>query len=198
MNFKTASQGAVKARIGMKSIDYFTRRPTLEAEPGDREVITRDGRFRLSDDGEQGRRELERRLEQSNGDHLYRVVMSSGNVEMTAQETERWARSVLERNNIDNYMLVVHAGQQGHTEHPHAHVLIPTSQRFTVEAIGQLRAVGDEEQEQVTYAARTISIKQDYEGETNLSGKAGGRQAERETESGGSQKKRTVDIQFGS
>lgn len=181
----------------MKSIDYFTRRPTLEAESGDREVITRDGRFRLTDDGEQGRRELEKRLEQSNGDHLYRVVMSSGNAGMTAQETERWARSVLERNNIDNYMLVVHAGQHAHTEHPHVHVLIPTRERFTVEDIGRLRAVGDEEQEQVTYAARAMSIKQDYEGETNLAGKAGGRQAEQEMENDDPQRKRTVDIQFG-
>ncbi|MDV6376302.1 hypothetical protein [Deinococcus arenicola] len=197
MNFKAASQGAVKAKVGMKSIDYFTQRPTLEADRGDREVITRDGRFRLSEDGELGRRELEKRLEQSSGEHLYRVVMSSGDVEMTAQETERWARNVLERNNIDNYMLVIHAGAQGHTDHPHAHVLIPAEKRFTVEDIRQLRVAGDMEQQQVAYTPRAMSIRQDYGDETNVSGKPGGKQPEREMENDGSQKKRTVDIQFG-
>lgn len=197
MNFKSASRGAAKAKIGMKSVDYFTQRPTLRAEQGDREVITQDGRFRLSQDGEPGRRELEHRLEQASGDHLYRVVMSSGDQGMTAQETERWARNVLEKNNINNYMLVVHAGQQAHTEHPHVHVLISTNERFTVDQIRGLRSTGDEEQQQMFYGIKPIAIRRDYEDETKLAGKAGSKQSERETESESPSRKKSLDVQFG-
>lgn len=181
----------------MKSIDYFTQRPTLEGEPGDREVITRNGRFRLSQDGEQGRRELERRLEQSNGDRLYRVVMSSGDKDMTAQETERWARNVLEKNNINNYMLVIHAGQQAHTEHPHAHVLIPANGRFNVDQIRDLRAAGDEEQKEMSYKFKPMSISRDHEDDATLTSKAGGKQSEREMDGESTTRKRSLDVQFG-
>lgn len=181
----------------MKSVDYFTQRPTLEGEQGDREVITRNGRFRLSQDGEEGRRELERRLEQSNGDRLYRVVMSSGNKDMTAQETERWARNVLEKNNINNYMLVVHAGQQAHTEHPHAHVLIPANDKFTVDQIRDLRATGDEQQQEMTYGFKSMSISRDHEDDASLVSKAGGKQSDREMDSEPTKLKKSLDVQLG-
>lgn len=196
-NFKSTGQGAAKAKAGMKSLRYFSQRPNWETEQADREIVTREGRFRLDADGESARLELQRQLEQSHGEHLYRVVLSSGDKQMTAYETERWARNVLEKNQIHNYMLVVHAGEQGHTQNPHAHVLIPTSEKFNVEQLQQMRQVGDEEQKQISPSLKAVPLRTEIEVEQKTSGKAGGRAVEEENESQESGKRKAVDIQLG-
>ncbi|RJF74570.1 hypothetical protein D3875_03250 [Deinococcus cavernae] len=196
MNYTSPGRGDAKARAGSASLKYFTQRPDWEGRNPDREVITREGRFKLEQDGETAHRELSRILAESRGEHLYRVVMSSGDQNMTAYETEQWARNVLEKNGQHEYLMVVHAGDQGHSEHPHVHVLLPAREKFGVEEIREWRRSGDEELAEMHQVIHVVPPLRTAEIEEKAAGKASGRQAEREEDTQTPSRRKSLDVQF--
>ncbi|PNY79207.1 hypothetical protein CVO96_20030 [Deinococcus koreensis] len=42
-----------------------------------------------------------------------------------------------------HFFVVAHAGEKGHTEHPHAHAMVFTDRKLIREDLGDLREVGD-------------------------------------------------------
>lgn len=140
--FGSASSGGLKS-----SLAYFAHRPDYDGERANREIITAYERYQLDQDGNNAIDALERHLDVEDKRYMYSVVMSPGDEQLTARQTENWARNVLEQNNIHQYAVVVHAGEQGHTDHPHVHVLIPSDERLTVQKLHDLRATGDAEKE---------------------------------------------------
>ena len=196
MNYTSPGQGVAKAKAGSASLKYFTQRPDWEGKNPDREVITREGRFKLQQDGEWARREIEYHLDQSRGEHLYRLVMSSGDQQLSARETEQWARDVLERNGHHNYLMVVHAGDQRHTNHPHVHVLVSTAVKFDAEQITELRRTGDERLSAMRQVEQPVPLHREIEAEAKgPAKKGGGKEAEREDEQR-PQKKKHLDFQL--
>jgi len=194
--YRSASSASGKAAAGMSSLDYFAHRPDRDMQPMDREILTAEGRYRLERDGEQARQQLSKELEASKGQYLHTLVLSSGNQNMTRLETERWARNVLEQSKIDSYMLVVHAGKEGHTQNPHAHVLVPTHRPLTVPQLEEMRRVGDREQEVMLKVE--YGLKRDVQDVSSTPKGGGGKEIENTAADDAPKRSRQVDIQFGS
>lgn len=73
---------------------------------------------------------------------FYRMVLSPGR-NLGEEATLHWANRLLREVGHDRYMIFVHAGEKGHTDNPHAHVLLLRNDRLTREDFASLRARGD-------------------------------------------------------
>lgn len=192
---KGANPGRGRASAVLRNIDYFTTRPDHEhAHRISRDLITPEGRVNLQAHPEQ-RQALFERLSVDPSKYIYHVVLSSGDRSMSAKDTERWAKAVLHAQGIQRYYLAVHAGHTGHTEHPHAHVVLPRDTRLTREDFFALRKTGDLEQQfhRQLYRHLEESWKERLADQPTASG---GTQRDVE-ENVPSDKKKAIDIQFG-
>lgn len=194
-NYKT-SRGSARAKSGMSSLRYFSQRPDFEGNQGNREIISPDGRLRIGEGQDENRKALEERFENDRREYLYRMVMSSGDKQMTARETEQWARNTLEKNGLNDYLMVVHADDGRHTSNPHVHVLVSTDQKLNVKDFERLRETGDREHEVVQSLRVAPPLYRDIDDTETSSKKGGGRHAEQEQSEPESRRK-VVDIQFG-
>ncbi len=74
--------------------------------------------------------------------YAYRVVMSPDR-NFGTETTQDWAARTLVTAGYTRFMVVSHAGDKGHTEHPHAHALVFTERRLTRNDFRDLRECGD-------------------------------------------------------
>lgn len=192
-SYTRTSGGAATAKGGSASLKYFAQRPDHQGQIPDRDIVTREGVYNLSHD--QSR--IEEKLQAERGQYLYRVVMSSGDQNMTQRQTERWAEKALESRGIDNYMLVAHAGHQGHTSNPHVHVLIPSSERLSVNDLSALRDAADQQykvhQYQESQRLRLVTTPED--GSQQIKSSGGGKEIESDVPK--PERKRENDYQLG-
>ncbi|GGO36830.1 hypothetical protein GCM10008949_41270 [Deinococcus humi] len=190
-----ANPGRGRASAVLRNIDYFTTRPDYEhAHRISRDLVMPEGRVNLQAHPEQ-RQALFERLAADRSKYLYHVVLSSGDRSMSEKDTERWATALLHAQGVSRYYLAVHAGHTGHTEHPHAHVVLPRDTRLTREDFLALRKTGDLEQQFHSRLYRHLeeSWKERFADQTTSSG--GTPRGIEESES--SDQKKTIDIQFG-
>lgn len=195
LSAKGANPGRGRASAVLRNIDYFTTRPDHEhAHRISRDLITPEGRINLQAHPEQ-RQALFERLSADGSKYIYHVVLSSGDWGMSEKDTEHWAKAVLHAQGIQRYYLAVHAGSAGHTEHPHAHVVLPRDARLTREDFFALRKTGDLEQQfhRQLYRHLEESWKERLADQSTASG---GTQRDVE-ENVPSDKKKAIDIQFG-
>jgi hypothetical protein len=190
--FSGASSGGMQG-----SLEYFAHRPDLEQVRADREVVTAYGRYQLDQGGDHAWEALKQELRPDDHRYLYSVILSPGEPEFSAHQTENWARHLLEHNTINRYALVVHAGEGRHTEQPHAHVLITSDQRLTVPQLQHLRQTGDVEKARMLEPSplqRHTTVEQGVQAMVKAHGHAA------EQVAGGAestQSRRHVDLQFG-
>lgn len=116
--------------------------------------------FRPGEDGEvrrgfDGERHLEpHEVHQRIGDesekhkYAYRMVMSPDR-NFGERSTEEWAATTLKKLGCENFVVVAHAGEKGHTNHPHAHVLVFTDARLERGDFQQLREYGDTQAKEI-------------------------------------------------
>lgn len=110
--------------------------------------------FRPSEDGEarkafDGERHLEpHEVHQRVGEqaqahkYAYRMVMSPDR-NFGEKTTEEWAANTLKKLGHENCVVVSHAGDKGHTAHPHAHVMVFTEARLERPDFQRLREFGE-------------------------------------------------------
>lgn len=190
-----ANPGRGRASAVLRNIDYFTTRPDHEhAHRISRDLVMPEGRVNLQAHPEQ-RQALFEQLAADGSKYIYHIVLSSGDRSMSEKDTERWATAVLHAQGVTRYYLAVHAGHTGHTEHPHAHVILPRDARLTREDFFALRKTGDLEQQfhRQLYRHLEESWKEKF---ADRSTSPGGMQRDVE-ESGPPDKKKAIDIQFG-
>ncbi|WP_167758017.1 relaxase/mobilization nuclease domain-containing protein [Deinococcus fonticola] len=172
---------------------YFAQRPDYEQQRADREIHTRDGVYHFSQD----QKLLEQKIDEQEPDHLYRIIMSSGDTQMNQQQTEEWAKQTLESQGIHNYMLVAHAGAQGHTDHPHVHVLIPTNELLNRQQLNSLRDAAETQykiqQSQIQERQKLVNLPD--EASQGMKQTNGGKGTEIESEK--PERRRQTDYQLG-
>lgn len=86
---------------------------------------------------------------------FYRVVLSPGN-NFGEEAMMHWANRVMRESGHDHYMVFVHAGDKGHTERPHVHVLLMTNTRLEREDFRAMRQTGDQVAYEVEIAYRYV------------------------------------------
>lgn len=101
--------------------------------------------------------------------YAYRMVLSPDQNYGEAA-SRAWASAVLRECGYDRYLLFAHAGQKGHTSHPHVHAVIFTNAKLDVYDFRALRAKGDELAWQARHELRVDHHVQP--GEWELRGKA--------------------------
>ena len=198
--YRTLAKGGTNPARGrasgvMRNLDYMTTRPDHEHQHRiSRDIITPEGRINVQEHPEL-RRTLEEELTQAKEKYIYHLVLSSGDQTMSPKDVELWSKAVLQGQGIDKYYLVVHAGDQGHTKNPHAHVIVRSDVRFGREDFFNMRKSGDVERQFHRQLFRGIeeAWKERVADKTTSSG-GGVRETEREEEERG--KRRTVDLQF--
>lgn len=110
--------------------------------------------FRPSEDGEARKgfdgqklldpHEVHQRIGEQSKQHqyAYRMVMSPDR-NFGEQSTREWAANTLKKAGYENFIVVSHAGEKGHTKHPHAHVMVFTDARLERTDFQRLRDYGD-------------------------------------------------------
>lgn len=138
-----------KAAAGA-SADYYAHRPDSE---GGREY--RPG-FDAENE-EMSKNEVYGRIEQGEGNYVYRIVLSPGE-EMEAEELREWARDVMEpvEEVGGEWVGFVH---DDHTEHPHAHVIAYTDEQLDRGDLNEMRQIGTEGAER--WAEQKQELEQD-------------------------------------
>ena len=105
-----------------------------------------DGEVRRGFDGERHLEphEVQQRVGEQGHDrnYTYRMVMSPDR-NFGDASTEQWASDTLKRLGYDNHIVIAHAGDKGHTPHPHAHALVFVDTRLDRVDFQQLREFGD-------------------------------------------------------
>lgn len=105
-----------------------------------------DGEVRRGFDGERHLEphEVHQRVGEKSDEHkyVYRMVMSPDR-NFGERSTEEWAAATLKKLGYQNFVVVSHAGEKGHTGHPHAHVLLFTDARLERSDFQRLREYGD-------------------------------------------------------
>ncbi|GHF60794.1 hypothetical protein HNQ07_004285 [Deinococcus metalli] len=74
--------------------------------------------------------------------YAYRVVMSPDH-NFGNETTQEWAARTLTAAGYTHFFVVAHAGEKGHTEHPHAHAMVFTDGKLTRDDFKDLREFGD-------------------------------------------------------
>lgn len=74
--------------------------------------------------------------------YAYRVVMSPDR-NFGSETTQEWAARTLKAAGHTQFFVVAHAGEKGHTEHPHAHAMVFTDRKLTRDDFKDLREYGD-------------------------------------------------------
>ena len=183
-----------RASAVMRNLDYMTTRPDFSHQRISREVILAD-RIVNVQDSPADRKVIEDELTRAQEKYIYHLVLSSGDKAMSAKDVELWAKAILKAQGIDKYYMVVHAGDQGHTQNPHAHVIVRSDVRFGREEFFNMRKSGDYEQQfhRQLFRGFEESWKERATEKTTASG-GGIKEAEREEDDRG--KKRGVDLQL--
>ncbi|PNY79349.1 hypothetical protein [Deinococcus koreensis] len=182
-----------RASAVLRNLDYMTTRPDVSDQRISRDVILPDRVLNV-----QGsladRQVIEDELRAATEKYIYHLVLSSGDRSMSPRDVELWARAVLHAQGIDRFYLVVHAGDQGHTTHPHAHVIVRTDVRFGREEFFRMRQSGDVQQRLYRQLFRGFeeSWKERVTENTPASG-GGVHQTERDEEE---RRPKAMDIQF--
>lgn len=144
---KGRNPGLGRASAVMRNLDYMTTRPDHEHKHRiSRDLITPEGRVNMQAHPEVRQKILDD-LAANQAKYVYHLVLSSGDKRMTERETELWAKAVLSSQGINNYLMAVHAGDRGHTENPHVHVVFPSEARLERGDFFDMRKVGDVEQQ---------------------------------------------------
>jgi len=180
----------------MRNIDYMTTRPGHEHEHRiSRDMITSEGRINLQAHPE-AREKLEKDLTEAKEKYIYHLVLSSGDAAMSPKQTELWAKAILQSQGFDKYYMVIHAGEQGHTKNPHAHVIVRTDARLGKEEFFDMRKTGDLEQQTYRQIYRELegTFKEKFISKPG-SGSGGVEQVEEDEKRGS--KKVGIDIQLG-
>lgn len=187
--------GLGRASAVMRNMDYFTTRPDHQHQHRiSRDLITPEGRINLQSHPE-ARQQLIDELAQNNSKYIYHLVLSSGDSSMNEWDTEQWARAVLNAQGIGRYYLGIHAGERGHTEHPHAHVVLMTDVRLERSDFYDLRQSGDQEQQ--FHRRLQHSLEEVWkERVTDHPTSSGGGQREVEDAEPQAPKRKDIDIQF--
>lgn len=74
--------------------------------------------------------------------YCYRLVLSPGR-NLGKEATLHWANRTLREAGHDRYMVFVHAGEKGHTQQPHVHVLLMSDLRLDKQDFWIMRTAGD-------------------------------------------------------
>lgn len=74
--------------------------------------------------------------------YAYRVVMSPDR-NFGHETTQEWAARTLMAAGHTQFFVVAHAGEKGHTGHPHAHAMVFTDRKLTRDDFKDLREYGD-------------------------------------------------------
>lgn len=174
-NYRTVAKTGKNPALGrasavMRSVEYMATRPDHSRVRVERDLVTEQGRVNLRDEGV--RQQLLEQFTRSADAFMYRMVLSPGVENLSARQVEDWARRVLESNGVQRYVIVAHAGEAGHTSHPHAHVILPTDVRLDREAFLNLRVSGDRE---LTWERRLdVQLEQWWKGQPPSAGAQGG------------------------
>lgn len=178
----------------MRNIDYMTTRPDSSRQRISRDMILPDRTINLQSDPE-SRKAIEDELTNAKEKYIYHLILSSGDKTMSPRDVELWAKAVLQAQGLDKYYMVVHAGEQGHTSHPHAHVIVRTDARLGKEDFFNMRRAGDVEQRFDRRLFRLL--EEDWKQKsTEKSASSGGglREVDADEEERG--KRRGIDIQL--
>jgi hypothetical protein len=133
-NYKQArgAQGSMKAKAQARgSASYYETRPDSEGERQHREGFTADA-------SSLSREEVRERIEEAEGNYLYRAMLSPGE-DVQGGDLEEWARDVLE-DFEGEWVAYVHDDQ---TEHPHVHVIGFTDEKLDRDDFEGMREAGD-------------------------------------------------------
>lgn len=178
----------------MRNLDYMTTRPDFSHERISRDVILPDRTMNVQDNPID-RKFIEDELTNAKEKYIYHLILSSGDKSMSPKDVELWAKAVLQGQGIDKYYIVVHAGDQGHTKNPHAHVIVRSDVRLGREEFFDMRKSGDVEQQFHKQLFRSFEEAWKDRIPDKTTGSGGGvKEVERDEEERG--KKRTIDIQF--
>ncbi|WP_221091369.1 hypothetical protein [Deinococcus aquaedulcis] len=74
--------------------------------------------------------------------YCYRLVLSPGR-NLGEEAMLHWANRTLREGGHDTYMVFVHAGDKGHTQNPHVHVLLMSDLRLDKQDFWVMRTTGD-------------------------------------------------------
>lgn len=85
--------------------------------------------------------------------YAYRIVMSPDR-NFGEKATEEWAAKTLGKLGYTDFLIVAHAGEKGHTAHPHAHVLVFTDARLERTDFQRLRDFGDVQAKEIEMRLR--------------------------------------------
>jgi hypothetical protein len=183
-----------RASAVMRNLDYMTTRPDFSHQRISREVILVDRTINVQD-SPADRKLIEDELTRAAEKYIYHLVLSSGDRTMSPKDVELWAKTVLQAQGIEKYYMVVHAGDQGHTKNPHAHVIVRSDVRFGREEFFNMRRSGDHEQQfhRQLFRGFEESWREHAADKTTSSG-GGVKEVEREEDE--RDRKRTVDIQL--
>lgn len=111
-----------------------------------------DGEVRRGFDGEKHLEphEVQQRIGEQSQEHkyAYRMVMSPDR-NFGERSTEEWAAATLKKLGYQDFVVVAHAGEKGHTNHPHAHVLVFTDARLERADFQRLREYGDTQAKEI-------------------------------------------------
>ena len=183
-----------RASAVMRNLDYMTTRPDASHQRTSREVISADRTVNIQDNPAE-RRAIEAELTQAKEKYIYHVILSSGDRSMSPKDVELWSKAVLQEQGIDKYHLVIHAGDRGHTEHPHAHILVRSDVRFGREDFFNMRKTGDAEQQFHRQLFR--GVEEAWKERSAENAPSSGESIKEIEPDEESNKKRGVDIQFG-
>ena len=194
LNSRGPNPARGRASAVMRNLDYMTTRPDFSHQRISREVIL-PGRTINVQESPIDRKVIEDELTAAKEKYIYHLVLSSGDQSMSHKDVELWSKAVLQAQGIDKYYLVVHAGDQGHTKNPHAHVIVRSDVRFGREEFFNMRRSGDVEGQLHKQLFRSFEElwKERMTDKTPSSG-GGGREVEHEEEE--RHKRRTIDLQF--
>lgn len=183
-----------RASAVMRNLDYMTTRPDFSHQRISREVILPDRIINVQDSPAE-RKFIEDELTRAQEKYIYHLILSSGDKTMSPKDVELWAKTILKAQEIDKYYMVVHAGDQGHTKNPHAHVIVRSDVRLGREEFFNMRRSGDHEQQfhRQLFRGFEESWRERATDKTTPSG-GGVKEVEREEDERG--KKRGVDIQL--
>lgn len=195
LSSKGRNPGLGRASAVMRNMDYMTTRPDQEhAHRISRDLITNEGRVNMQAHPEVRQKILDD-LAQDKSKYIYHVILSSGDKTMTERETELWARAILQSQGIERFYMAVHAGHRGHTENPHAHVVICTDAKFERADFFNMRKTGDHEQQFHMRLYR--DLEETWKERPSESAGSGAGLRDFEEEEQRSSKKKDIDIQFG-
>lgn len=185
-SFTTRNQGAVQA---MKDhLDYAAHRPNEEGKREFRTAFTAERTYDSAGGNAQGaKHELHKMIDTAQEKYAYQFILSAGR-DMNEVHTTAWGRAMLESAGFNKYIAVAHAGETGHTKHPHLHAIVFTDEKLTREDFTRMRLIGDFEYESGLRMIPGLERLEPEHIDDPGKEKGGGRTAEVQ-ESGRSQKK---------